>query len=243
MKENLDRFKANRSMTATEQTSTFYYYYYNPSFLDKYNDDPEVSIWVANWLKKQYPYSYSNFKQGLKPFDYFELLDPFERELFSKDFLKDFETSIKEEEEKKAEIGKTELDPEDLVPGTLVLITNFGTDSEPRKYMWNKSKGEILTKNPDGTYKIRITDVKDSNVLYSKKWYDQEQRALTQKINMTRNEFKTLKEIENVELKAKEDAERAKLAAEKAKGDAEKAKAKEDKSKEENIRRISRKLL
>jgi len=156
---------------------------------------------------------------------------------------------------------KTELSTADLVPGTLVIIQGYGSNNEPRKYMWNKSRGEILFKNPDGSYKVRITDVKDSNVLYSKKWYDKEQKALTQRLNLKTDEFKTLKELENEAEKAEADKENAaiekareteakakekevsdkKKAEEKAKKEAEKAEA--DKQKSENVKRISRRLI
>jgi len=163
---------------------------------------------------------------------------------------------------------KTELSTDDLVPGTLVIIQGYGSNNEPRKYMWNKSRGEILFKNPDGSYKVRITDVKDSNVLYSKKWYDKEQKALTQRLNLKTDEFKTLKELENEEEKAaaekeKAAAEKEKAEIEKARGDEAKAKEKEasdkkkaeekakkeaekaeaDKQKSENVKRISRRLI
>jgi len=154
------------------------------------------------------------------------------------------------EEPKKKENIKVELDDNDLVPGTLVLIHGYGTDSEPRKYMWNASRGEILSRNHDGSYKVRITDVKDSNVLYSKKWYDQEQKALRQRVNLKRDEFKTLKEIDNqtaqVEIDKENDAiDKAReveiKTKEKEKADTEKLK--KEQTKAESIRRMSRKLI
>ena len=175
--------------------------------------------------------------------------------------VQEAEEKAKEPEENPKKEMRTELDSTDLVPGTLVIIQGYGTNNEPRKYMWNKSKGEILSKNPDGSYKVRITDVKDSNVLFSKKWYDKEQKALTQRLSLTTDEFKTLKELDNEAEKAEVDKENAEIekaregevkakekeasdkqkAGDKAKKEAEKAKKKEEKS--ENIKITSRRLI
>ncbi len=62
--------------------------------------------------------------------------------------------------------------------------------------MWNKSRGEVRAVNTDGTYKITITDITDSDVAYSKKWAGREDKALQQRLTLAGDDFKSIKEIE-----------------------------------------------
>ena len=188
------------------------YYYFSDEMLGAVKQHKDIADFIKGWTGSE---------QDL------------EKEIRSK-----FQQHFTEAEE--PDTNEPEKSTVSLVPGTLVLIKSYGSDDEPRKYMWNKSRGEIVAKNPNGTFKIRITDVKDSNVLFSKKWYDQEQKALTQKLNIPREAFQTLKEIEDAENAAVEKAEKEKAKVAKEK-EAEKKK-KED-EKKESIKRTTRRLI
>jgi flagellar biosynthesis GTPase FlhF len=254
MVEHLDRFKHKNKMKALREKSTQYYYFSDA--VQNVMGDQKVRNFIRNWIFTKGPGSNSTDPEATIEF-FLSKMSTEEIDALQKDIITEFSLTEEDVPEQKPK----ELPKVSLVPGTLVLITDYGSGEEPRKYMWNKSRGEILTKNKDGTYKIRITDVKDSNVLYSKKWYDQEQKALTQKLNLPKEAFKTLKEIEDEEKAAAEEAERSKKEAEaekakqakekeaeKAKKEKEKAdKAKEAEEKEaekqESIKRMSRRLL
>jgi len=147
---------------------------------------------VSDWIYSEGPGSDDRYNAYSIPDDYLKLLSPDEIKYLTKAISKKFKVS---ESDTKKTINKTKT----LPIGTLVQITDFGTDEEPRKQMWNMSKGEILAINSDGSYKIRITDVKESNILFSKNWYDNEEGALKQRLNLMRSEFKTLKELESEE--------------------------------------------
>jgi hypothetical protein len=147
--------------------------------------DKEVSAYVQSFLKPDAEFSTQEIKD-------------LEKFIMKKFNLTEADGEKKDPKDK----GGKEEKPKQSYPvviGTLLKITNFGKDDEPKKQMWNNSRGEVLAKNPDGSFKVRITDVKEANVLFSKNWYDNEQGALKQKLNLRREEFKTLKELEDEE--------------------------------------------
>jgi len=221
------------------QEKSTQYYWFSQDILDLIGSDHKVFNFVNDWVYSEGPGNDERYQTNYELLDYLEILSPEEIELLTKKIKKKFKIkeSIEVDKPDKPVIPK----PVPLVPGTLVLVTNYGTDKEPRKYMWNKSRGEILKKNDDGTYKIRITDVKDSNVLYSKKWFDQEQKALTQKLNLRPDEFKTLKQIEDEEMaKEQETKEPKKKEPKEVSSEGEKD-SKEQK--EARIRATSRRLI
>jgi len=240
--EDITRFRHKRKLL---EKST-QYYYFTDEILGLINSNPSIQDFIQSWIKDSIPKTDPRFNTKFKLNDFYEVLTKDEIKNLENDIKTNFKVSESSDVEKKSDI-KVELDASDLVVGTLIQIQNYGTDAEPRKYMWNNSRGEILSKNGDGSYKIRITDVKDSNVLYSKKWYDQEQKALRQRLNLVKDEFKTLKELDNAVAQAEIDKENSAIdkarEVEQKKKEVEK-KSKEDvKKKEESIKRMSRRLL
>ena len=80
--------------------------------------------------------------------------------------------------------------------GTLIVVKGYGGDIEPGKDAWNGVIGEIRDINRDGTYSIRVTDVKKSKVLFTKKWAGREAEALKQMMNLDDKFFITIKALE-----------------------------------------------
>jgi hypothetical protein len=179
---HLDRFKHHNKL----QEKSTQYYYFSDFMKNIIDTDKEVSAYVQSFLKPDAEFS----TQEITDLENF--------------IMKKFNLTEADGEKEEPKDGKEDK-PEKpkktypVVIGTLVKITNFGKDDEPKKQMWNNSRGEVLAKNSDGSFKIRITDVKEANVLFSKNWYDNEQGALKQKLNLRREEFKTLKELEDEE--------------------------------------------
>ena len=183
------------------QEKSTQYHYFSDEMLNNIQTDDKIFNFISDWMYTSGPASDERYSLDKTLDDYLELLEPSEIEFLQKAIKRKF--NVKESDEKDTSGDKQEkkksLKTYPVTVGTLVKVVAFGKDNEPRKQMWNKSVGEILTKNKDGSFKIRITCIKDSNILFSKNWYDNESGALRQKLNLRREEFKTLQELENEE--------------------------------------------
>ena len=166
-----------------------HYYYFLPDYIDR---NTEAEEWLTTYLKG-------------KPSD----------NLTSKE-IKHIEKTFKNNKWLKTNKNEEEEKSKKYSIGTLIVITDYGNDNEPQKNMWNGSRGEVRGVNTNGTYKISITDVKDSQVMFSKKWVGREDLALKQRFTLTTDEFKTPKEAEaeaaEAEAKKAEDEAKAKEA-------------------------------
>ena len=80
--------------------------------------------------------------------------------------------------------------------GTLVVVQGYGDESDPKKQIWNGTIGEIRDINHKGEYTIRVTDIKHSKVLFSKKWAGREQDALKYILHLSPENFVTVNEYE-----------------------------------------------
>lgn len=183
-----------KELTRIYENST-QFYQFSDEVLNKIKTDDLVNNWVSNWIFSFGPGSDARFMPDYSVDDYLGTLIPDEMEYLERTVKELFGVKFKNESEEPS--PTTPPEPDTIVRGTLIVIQNYGSDLEPQKYMWNNARGEVLDKNQDGSYKVRITDVKDSNVLYSKRWYDAEQQAMRQRLNLKREEFKTLKELDD----------------------------------------------
>lgn len=76
--------------------------------------------------------------------------------------------------------------------GDIVQIRDYGLD-DPKLRIWNGSKGEVVAVNGNNV-KVRITDIKGSNVPFSVKWKDRIDRALKQTLSLEIGEFIILRD-------------------------------------------------
>ena len=85
-----------------------------------------------------------------------------------------------------------------VVSGNIVKIQNYGNEAEPQKDIWNGCIGEIREIKKD-FFRVRVTDVRGSKVLYSRKWANREKDALNQILHLKRSDFVLLSEVEELE--------------------------------------------
>ena len=176
------------------QEKSTQYYYFSDMVLNAIETDDEINKYFTDWSYSQGPASDDRHNPTFSTKDFINLLTPSEIEYLQNTIVKKFHlTEAQEKKESKFPV----------VVGTLLKVSDYGKDTEPRKQMWNNPKGEVLSINKDGSFKIRITSVKDAHVLYAKNWYNDEQGALKYRLNLKRSEFKTFKEIDHEEMISK----------------------------------------
>ncbi len=192
--------------------SSVQYYYFTDEILNSLNNDPKSKKWFTEWMFKEGPGSDERHDTLYSPMDYVnnDILTSDEINTVTNYITdKKWVTEAEEEEEevkekpKEKEVKEKPKENTKYVVGTIVLITNYGTDSEPQLQMWNNSYGEIRQVNNDGTYKIAISDITDSEVAYSKKWAGREDKAIQQRLTMPGTAFKSTSEIKAEEEAAK----------------------------------------
>lgn len=176
------------------------YYYFNDEMLNAINSNTKAYKWYSDWIYSSGPGNDDRYVPDNTPEDYIDSLRPTEVEEITKTFIKKKWINANEASNKTTTPTNKKSNAKYPI-GTLVQLTNFGKDNEPQKNMWNGSLGEIRSHVGGSEYKIKITNIKGSDVLHSKKWMGREQKALEQRFSIQTGEFKTLQEI-----KAEEEA-------------------------------------
>ena len=166
------------------------YYYFSDEMLDVLDKNEKAYKWFSDWIYKSGPGSDERYVPDATSHDYIddESLTSSEIEFVSKYFAEKnwVNTNEAKDPEKKMKYPV----------GTLIVVKGYGGDIEPGKEAWNGVIGEIRDINNDGTYSIRVTDVKKSKVLFTKKWAGREAEALKQMMNLSDKEFITIKALE-----------------------------------------------
>ena len=174
-------------MYKTFESSTRYYYF-TDEILDVMDNNHNAQEWFSDWIYSEGPGSDERYVPDDTPQDYINKDTLYASEIAK--VTKYFET-------KKWSKANEEKSPKPKYAiGTLITITNYGSVTEPQKSMWNGARAEIRGISSDGNYNISITDIKGSEVMFSKKWVGREADALKQRFTLEPSMFKTNDEIE-----------------------------------------------
>lgn len=77
--------------------------------------------------------------------------------------------------------------------GDIIQVRDFALD-DPAMKIWNGAKGQIVSAK-NGNFKVRITDIKGSNVQYSVKWSQKLDKATKQTLTLKLGEFIILRDV------------------------------------------------